>query len=85
MLVGGSCHSAEELALATRLRLDYATLSPLRVTSTHPDGLPLGDARFALLVRGCPLPVFALGGVAAGDLDHVRALGAFGVAGIRGI
>lgn len=84
-LVGASCHSAEDLAHATRVGLDYATLSPLRVTATHPEARPLGDALFESLIRDCPLPVFALGGLATHDLDHVRALGAFGVAGIRGM
>ncbi len=85
MLVGASCHDEAELALAASLALDYATLSPLRATTTHEDATPLGDARFAAIVRACPLPVFALGGVGRGDMAHVRALGAFGVAGIRGI
>ena len=84
-LIGASCHNAEELACAAGLGLDYATLSPLHVTSTHPHALPLGDAQFAALLRDCPLPVFALGGVGIDDLDHVRALGAFGVAGIRNV
>ena len=84
-LVGASCHNADELARAANLGLDYAVLSPLRATSSHPQAIPLGDMRFAALVRDCPLPVFALGSVSSGDLDHVRALGAFGVAGIRGV
>lgn len=85
LLVGASCHDAGELAHAAELGFDYATLSPLRATPTHPDADPLGDAGFAALVRDCPLPVFALGGVGTSDLEHVQALGAFGVAGIRGI
>ncbi len=84
-LVGASCHDARELAVAARLGLDYVTLSPLRVTPTHPGAVPLGDAAFESLARDCPLPVFALGGVGRHDLDQVRALGAFGVAGIRGV
>ncbi len=85
LLAGASCHDAEELAHAARMGLDYAFLSPLRPTASHLDVEPLGDARFASLVRDCPLPVFALGGVGRGDLTHVQALGAFGIAGIRGI
>ncbi len=85
LIVGASCHDADELEYAARLGLDYATLSPLRQTRTHPDARPLGDAGFAALVRDCPIPVFALGGVSIEDLDHVRVLGAFGVAAIRGV
>jgi len=85
LLAGASCHDAEELAHAAQVGLDYAVLSPLRATPTHPDAEALGDAKFATLVRDCPLPVFALGGVGTSDLEHVQALGAFGVAGIRGV
>ncbi|MEO6065333.1 MAG: Nudix family hydrolase, partial [Lysobacterales bacterium] len=85
LTVGASCHDAHELKHAARLGLDYATLSPLRETRTHADARPLGDAGFAALARHCPIPVFALGGVSTADLDHVRALGAFGLAGIRGV
>lgn len=84
LLIGASCHDVEQLAGAAWLHLDYATLSPFRTTATHPDAAPLGERHFAALVRECPLPVYALGGVGPGDLDRVRELGGFGVAGIRG-
>ncbi len=83
LLLGASCHDADELARCARHAFDYATLSPLRATPSHPDIEPLGEKRFAELVRQCPLPIFALGGVGRADLEHVRSLGAFGVAGIH--
>jgi len=82
--VGASCHSAEELELAARLGADFATLSPVRGTASHPDAVPLGWERFAALVADARLPVYALGGVGPTDLDRARAAGAQGVAGIRG-
>ena len=81
--VGASCHDAEELELAARLGADFATLSPVQVTASHPDAEPLGWDGFARLVAGARLPVYALGGVGPADFERARAAGAQGVAGIR--
>ncbi len=81
--VGASCHDAGELELAATLGADFATLSPVNPTASHPEAVPLGWERFAQLVADARLPVYALGGVGPGDLDHARAAGAQGTAGIR--
>lgn len=81
--VGASCHDAEELELAAGLGVDFATLSPVRTTSSHPGVAPLGWARFSRLVADARLPVYALGGVGPDDLERARSAGAQGVAGIR--
>jgi|SRR5690242_4613264 len=81
--VGASCHDAGELELAAARDLDFATLSPVCATASHPDAAPLGWERFAQLVMDARLPVYALGGVGPDDLDLARASGAQGVAGIR--
>jgi 8-oxo-dGTP diphosphatase len=81
--VGASCHDAEELDLAARLGADFATLSPVNPTASHPEATPLGWERFAQLVADARLPVYALGGVGPDDLQRARAAGAQGVAGIR--
>ncbi|HRQ66211.1 MAG TPA: Nudix family hydrolase [Xanthomonadaceae bacterium] len=81
--VGASCHDRAALEHAAALGLDYATLSPLRRTASHPQVEPLGWERFAALREGVPLPVYALGGMQPQDLDEARRHGAQGVAGIR--
>lgn len=81
--VGASCHDAEELEQAADLGVDFATLSPVCATASHPDAKPLGWERFARLTADARLPVYALGGVGPNDLGHARAAGAQGVAGIR--
>lgn len=82
-LVAASCHDAGELALAARLGVDFVVLGPVGVTATHPDRVPLGWERFATLIAGYGLPVYALGGMTPPDLDIARALGAQGIAAIR--
>ena len=82
--VGASCHDAVELARALALGADFATLSPVAVTATHPEVPALGWPQFAALVEAAALPVYALGGMGAADVAQARALGGQGVAGIRG-
>jgi 8-oxo-dGTP diphosphatase len=83
MLVGASCHGPEELARAVEHDLDFAVLSPVHATASHPKAPPLGWTRFGDWVAATPLPVYALGGVGPDDLERARAHGARGVAGIR--
>jgi 8-oxo-dGTP diphosphatase len=57
----------------------------VRETPLHPTARPLGWPRFAELVAGSPLPVYALGGLARADLDRAIAHGAHGIAMRRGV
>ncbi len=82
LLFGVSCHTREELALALALDADYALLSPVKSTPTHPDGSPLGWDEFETLTAASPVPVYALGGMMATDLANARARGGRGIAGI---
>ncbi|WP_295449078.1 Nudix family hydrolase [uncultured Thiodictyon sp.] len=84
-LVGASCHNAAELSRAAALGLDYALLSPVKPTATHPQARALGWPGFAALVDPIPLPVYALGGLTTTDLSDAIGHGAQGVAAIRGL
>ena len=77
-------HDADELARADALGVDDLLLGPVRPTPTHPGAPGLGWAGFEALRAQSALPVYALGGVGAGDLAEARRHGAQGVAGIRG-
>lgn len=81
--VGASCHHASDLARAAGVA-DFATLSPVAATATHPEALPLGWAAFAQWVEASPLPVYALGGMLPGQQAEAHRWGGQGVAGIRG-
>jgi 8-oxo-dGTP diphosphatase len=83
--LGASCHDAVDLARAAELGLDYALLSPVLPTASHPDARPLGWERFAALVDRATLPVYALGGLGALELETAILRGAQGVAAIRGL
>ncbi|HET7097629.1 MAG TPA: thiamine phosphate synthase, partial [Casimicrobiaceae bacterium] len=84
MLCAASCHTRAEIERAAALNLDFVVLGPVLPTPTH-RGMPtLGWDGFAALAQDAPLPVFALGGLARGDLDTAIARGAHGVALRRG-
>jgi 8-oxo-dGTP diphosphatase len=80
MLCAASCHTAEELAKAGALGLDFAVLGPVQPTPSHPGAPAVGWERFGAIAAGTTLPVFALGGLTAADLDRAIAHGAHGIA-----
>jgi len=84
-LLAASCHSPEDLAHAAQIGADFALLSPVLPTRSHPDAEPLGWERFAAWVDDAPIPVFALGGMHAGLVETAWQHGAQGIAGIRGL
>lgn len=81
---GASCHNREELARAAELELDYALLSPLRPTLSHPGAPALGWEGFAELAKDYPLPVYALGGLVPEDMETAWRRGAHGIGLLRG-
>ena len=82
LLLGASCHNLDELQQAARVGVDYALLSPVAATATHPQAKPLGWEAFARLVATVNFPVYALGGMTDADLHQAQALGGQGVAAI---
>lgn len=79
-LVGASCHDAREVAHAAQLGLDYIVVGTVKATASHPGAATLGWEGFASLVRDCPLPAYAIGGLTRADLAEARRHGAHGVA-----
>jgi 8-oxo-dGTP diphosphatase len=80
-LTAASCHRREELERATALELDFAVVGPVREKA---GAEPLGWSRFADLVRGTGIPVYAIGGLRPADMEEAWRHGAHGVAMIRG-
>lgn len=81
--VGASCHNLEELAHAADIA-DFAMLSPVLPTASHPGEPTLGWETFARLAAQSPIPVYALGGVTLDELEAARSHGAHGIAMLRG-
>lgn len=79
-LCAASCHDARELAHAQTLGLDFAVLSPVLPTLSHPEATPLGWEGFTALCAANTLPVYALGGLRQDDLSTAWQHGAHGIA-----
>jgi len=82
--VAASCHSASELSRATALGIDFALLSPVLPTPSHPEAAGLGWDEFARQIEASAIPVFALGGMRAEKLEEALEHGAHGIAMLRG-
>jgi 8-oxo-dGTP diphosphatase len=82
--VGVSCHDAAELAHAAAIGADYALLSPVLPTLTHPGAATLGWVAFSELAAASPIPVYGLGGLGRDDVALAQSHGAHGVALLRG-
>jgi 8-oxo-dGTP diphosphatase len=80
-LAGASCHTRDELERAMALGFDFAVVGPVLEKA---DLRPLGWDRFAALVNGCTIPVYAIGGLKRTDMEPAWRSGAHGVAMIRG-
>lgn len=85
LLLSAACHDPDELAQARRIGCDFALLSPVAATPTHPEARPLGWTRSAEWVRTATLPVYALGGMSREDLAAAVAAGCQGIAAIRSV
>lgn len=82
--VGVSCHDAAELAHAAAIEADFALLSPVLPTLTHPGAATLGWDTFSVLAAASPIPVYGLGGLGRDDVALAQSRGAHGVALLRG-
>jgi 8-oxo-dGTP diphosphatase len=78
-----SCHSAEELRCAEVLGCDFALLSPVLPTQSHPGTPHLGWENFATIAAGSSIPVYALGGLKRDDMQTAWQHGAHGISLLR--
>lgn len=80
---GASCHNAEELRCAEQLGCDFALLSPVLPTRSHPGAPHLGWQSFAAMTAESSIPVYALGGLVNDDMFVAWQYGAHGIALLR--
>ena len=78
-----SCHSADELRRAEALGCDFALLSPVLPTQSHPGAPHLGWEGFSAIAAGSSIPVYALGGLNHGDMMTAWQRGAHGISLLR--
>jgi len=79
--VGISCHNEEEIDHANTIG-DFAFISPVLETVSHPGIEPLTWAGFRQFNSKANLPCYALGGVSVDKISTARDYGGQGIAGI---
>ncbi len=84
-ILTGAAHSARALKCAESAGLDAALTSPVFVSRSRSAHTQLGPIRFASLVRGARLPVYALGGVNRETASRLLLTGAAGLAAVDGL
>jgi 8-oxo-dGTP diphosphatase len=80
---GASCHNLEDLHRAQKLGCDFALLSPVLPTQSHPGAPHLGWENFAAIAAGSTIPVYALGGLTHADMQTAWRHGAHGISLLR--
>jgi thiamine-phosphate diphosphorylase len=82
LLIGASCHSLQAARRAEEGGADFVLLGPVFPTPGK-EAQTLGLRGLEEVAAGVGLPVYAIGGIQAGNVGQVVAAGARGVAGIR--
>ena len=80
--LSASCHNQIELEHAQKIGVDFAVLSPVLETSTHPGAKTLGWVAFSELASLYAMPIYALGGLKKSHLNTAYYAGAQGICGI---
>jgi 8-oxo-dGTP diphosphatase len=83
--VSASCHNRMELEHAERIGVDFAVLSPVEYTTSHPDAVPMGWEKFSGLVDHANIPIYALGGMLPTHMHTAWKCGAQGIAMLSGV
>jgi thiamine-phosphate pyrophosphorylase len=84
-IVTCAAHSAAAIVRARRSGADAVFVSPVFPSASPSAGRPLGPLRFARLVRGAGLPVYALGGVNAQTARRLAGSRTAGIAAVEAL
>jgi thiamine-phosphate pyrophosphorylase len=85
MLLSVAAHSPRALAKAATTGADFALLSPVFPTQSHPEGRAIGVLRFSAWAKKAALPVYGLGGINDQNIRRLRCSGTAGWAAIEGL
>jgi len=81
-LVSAVCHSHRAILKAEQHGVDFALISPVFATDSHPDAAVLGVHRLARLAKVSKVPLVALGGITARNARQLAGINLIGIAAI---
>ncbi len=80
MLIGVSTHNLQEAQSAETGGADFITYGPVYLTPSKVGlGAPVGPESIKNTVNSINIPVFGLGGIKSGNINHVLDSGAYGI------
>jgi thiamine-phosphate pyrophosphorylase len=85
-IIGGTANTFEDILRLKAGKVDYIGLGPFRFTATKKNLSPLlGLSGYQQIMKQCTdqgidLPVFAIGGITAGDIPEILSAGITGIA-----
>ncbi len=82
-VASAACHNRSELDKADSLHLDFAILTPILQSGSHPNALYLGWDAALLLKNKTKTPLYAAGGLSPKDIEYAKANKFLGVAAIN--
>jgi thiamine-phosphate pyrophosphorylase len=85
LLIGASANSPALARAAVAAGADYLGAGPAFATAVKPDKAVIGPQGVAAVTAAVAVPVFAIGGVDAGNLEQLLAAGVHRVCVIRGL
>lgn len=81
-LITTAAHSAHAVLRAHLSGAHAVLLSPIFETQSHADRPPLGLSRLRTIVRTSPIPIYALGGIDAENVESLKNIPLAGIAAI---
>ena len=85
LIVGASCHNMKDLDAAEKKGANFAVLSPINKTLSHPKASSIGWDTFSSLAIKYTMPIYALGGMTLKDVKRAQSAGGIGVASQRDV
>ena len=85
LIVAASCHSKKDIEKTIELGVDFAVLSPVQQTQSHPHAAHLGWESFGDTIQNFNIPIYALGGMQRNDINNAFNAGGVGIASQRSI
>jgi thiamine-phosphate pyrophosphorylase len=85
-IIGGSAGDMEEAKKCLAEGADYIGVGPVYYTKSKPDaGKAMGIENLRIIADEIPLPIIAIGGITASDIEELLETGAHGVAVISAV
>lgn len=78
--ISSPIHNYHQLDRAIELNLDFAVLTPIQKSISHPDAMYIGWKNAECFPKKTDIPLYAAGGMGISDIEKAKNLGFVGIA-----